>query len=100
MDDSVWSNLSPSTNSGVCRSCNKTAVSDDSDDSNDSDGAETELSFEQLDAIGESGASNLRAAGFVTVSDVKNASDEDLLDVSWIGEKGVQSIRQKTETFK
>jgi ERCC4-type nuclease len=93
--------LSPSSNSGVCDSCDKTSLDGATDgDGEEADASTHEVSFEQLDAIGESGASNLREAGFVTVSDVTDASDDELLDVSWIGEKGVQSIRQKIETFK
>lgn len=51
------------------------------------------IPFEELDNIGEQGAQNLREAGYVTINDVAQASDSDLLDVSWVGEKGVASIR-------
>lgn len=58
------------------------------------DGKTKDVPFEELDSIGESGADNLRKAGFETVADVTKASDEALLDVSWVGEAGVASIRE------
>lgn len=53
-----------------------------------------EIPFEDLDNIGEKGAENLREWGYKTAGDVVSASDEDLLDVPWVGEKGVESIRK------
>jgi len=100
LNESSWKMLSPSSNSGVCDSCDKTSTTETTDDSEEDGSSEKQIEFEELDAIGESGASNLREAGFVTASDITDASDEELLSVSWIGQKGVQSIRQKTETFK
>jgi len=100
LDESSWKILSPSSNSGVCESCDKTSPAETTDESDKADSSEQEIDFEKLDAIGETGASNLREAGFVTLNDVKNATNEELLDVSWVGESGVQSIRQKIETFK
>lgn len=53
-----------------------------------------EVPFEELSNIGATAAGNLRDAGYKTCGDVRGASDETLLDVSWVGEKGVQSIRE------
>lgn len=50
--------------------------------------------FDNLDNIGQTAADNLREAGYSTKGDVRGASDEELLDVSWVGEKGVTSIRE------
>lgn len=55
-----------------------------------------EVEFSELDGIGAKGASNLRNSGYETVNDVRMATDEELLDVPWVGEKGVQSIRGAT----
>ena len=52
-----------------------------------------EIQFEDLDGIGETGADNLREAGIITTDDVYRASDEDILNISWVGKKGLQSIR-------
>jgi predicted flap endonuclease-1-like 5' DNA nuclease len=52
-----------------------------------------EIQFEELEGIGETGANNLREAGIVTTDDVYTAADEDILNISWVGEKGLQSIR-------
>jgi len=35
----------------------------------------------------------LREAGIITTDDVYRASDEDILNISWVGKKGLQSIR-------
>lgn len=51
------------------------------------------IPFEELDNIGAQGAQNLRDAGYVTINDVAQASDSELLSVSWVGEAGVASIR-------
>lgn len=53
------------------------------------------IAFEEIDNIGESGAENLRAAGYETTEDIRLASDEDILDVSWIGEAGLESIKDE-----
>lgn len=49
--------------------------------------------FEDLDGVGASTASNLRASGYKTVEDVRRASDEELLDVRGVGEANLESIR-------
>jgi DNA-directed RNA polymerase alpha subunit len=55
------------------------------------------IEFEELDGIGAKAASNLRAAGFETNHDVMKASDDELLDISWVGETGLDSIRQAVQ---
>jgi len=52
------------------------------------------IDFEKLENIGEKGAENLRANGFETTTDIRRASDDELLDVSWIGEGGLKSLRE------
>lgn len=55
-----------------------------------------EMDFAELDGIGEKGATNLHEAGFVTAADCRHASDDEILSVSWVGEKGLASIRKET----
>jgi hypothetical protein len=58
------------------------------------DGGNERVPFEELDGIGEKAASNLRDAGYETVNDVARASDDELLEIAWVGEKGLNSIRE------
>lgn len=55
-----------------------------------------DMEFENYDGIGAKGAENLRNAGYKNERDIQNASDEELLDVSWVGEKGLTSLREAT----
>jgi len=56
-----------------------------------------EVPFEELDGIGSKGAENLREAGIVTEADVHRSSDESVLSVSWVGQKGLASIREHVD---
>lgn len=53
------------------------------------------VKFEDLDAIGDKGAENLRDKGIVTRRDVRTASDEEILATSWVGDEGLRSIRRE-----
>lgn len=64
-------------------------LTDDSPDVNDEP-----VPFEELDNIGDKAANNLREAGYRTVGDCRRASDSDITDIAWVGDKGVQSIRE------
>lgn len=55
------------------------------------------IPFEELDGIGDKAAKNLRQAGFKTDTDIRRADDSELTAVSWVGDKGVTSIRQYVE---
>lgn len=59
-----------------------------------SDEALEDVPFEELDNIGGKAAQNLREEGYETRRDVREATDNELLDVPWVGEKGVTSIRE------
>lgn len=59
-----------------------------------SDEAMEPVPFEDLDNIGATAADNLREHGFKTCNDIRQAEDDELLNVSWVGEKGVSSIRE------
>jgi predicted flap endonuclease-1-like 5' DNA nuclease len=58
-----------------------------------SERAAEEVPFEELDGIGSKAATNLRNEGFRTCNDVRNASDDEILDVAWVGETGLDEIR-------
>jgi DNA-directed RNA polymerase alpha subunit len=92
MANHVWKINSKIQHTGLCPSCNDAIdVDDDSEYARQNE----EVPFEKLDNIGEAGANNLREKGIVTRQDVSNASDEEILDTSWVGEKGLKSIRQE-----
>ncbi len=90
MDDSPWAITNKYENKGQCPACNPAVAVDN--DSGYSD-EHQEVRFEKLDNIGAKGASNLREAGIVTRQDVLDASDDDILDVAWVGAGGLKSIR-------
>lgn len=90
IEDSNWRLINLHYHEAICPTCNDN-VDLDEDDEFDED--MQEVSFEDLDSIGDAGATNLREKGIVTRGDVKDASDEEILDTSWVGEKGLKSIR-------
>lgn len=55
------------------------------------------MEFGAVDNIGKQGARNLRDEGFRTADDIRRASDDELLDVSWIGESGVEALRKEVQ---
>lgn len=56
-----------------------------------------EVPFEDIDWVGEVGASSLRSKGLRTREDIMRVSDERILDCDGIGEKGLNNIREWTE---
>lgn len=94
IEESNWKIVDLYHHEGICPACND-VVDLDADDEYSRD--KQRVAFEELDAIGEAGANNLRERGIVTHHDVKVASDEDILDTSWVGEKGLNSIRQEVQ---
>lgn len=94
IENSLWKVLNLHYHEGMCPACN-----DAVDAAQDSEYSKChqDVAFEDLDAIGDAGASNLREKGIVTRQDVKDASDEEILDTSWVGEKGLKSIRQEVQ---
>lgn len=80
---------------GTCPECNPTITETaTADDSAETESAE-EIELTALDSIGATAASNLADAGYDTVEAVRDASDEALLDVSWVGEKGLRALRER-----
>lgn len=94
MEDHIWKINSKVEHSGLCPACNDTV---DVDESSDYARQHEDVPFEDLDNIGASGAENLREKGIVTRQDVSNTSDEEILDTSWVGEKGLKSIREEVQ---
>ena len=94
MADHIWKINSKINHSGLCPACNDAV---DVDDDSDYARQHEEVPFEDLDAIGDAGADNLREKGIVTRQDVSNATDEEILDTSWVGDKGLKSIRQEVQ---
>lgn len=91
MDDHPWLINSKIQHSGLCPRCNPSAETDELSRENE------RVPFEDLDNIGDTGAENLREAGIVTRQHVCNASDDEILDVSWVGEGALKSIRQEVQ---
>lgn len=80
---------------GTCPECNPTITETaTADDSAATESAE-EIELTALDSIGATAASNLADAGYDTVEAVRDASDEALLDVSWVGEQGLLALRER-----
>lgn len=95
MDDHIWRVESKTNHRGLCPQCNELVDMEDVDDDYSRD--QEDVPFEQLDAIGEGGAENLRENGIVTRGDVKDASDEEILSVAWVGDAGLESIRREVQ---
>jgi len=87
-DETAWAIVGLTSHEGTCPACNDHSLEQVSDD-------EREMVFEELDHIGEKGAQNIRDAGIVTRGDAKDTSDEEFLDIAWVGEAGVESIRDE-----
>jgi hypothetical protein len=94
MDDHIWKINSKVSHSGVCPACNDAV---DLDEDSDYARQHEEVPFEDLDAIGKAGAENLREKGIITRQNVSNASNEEILDTSWVGKKGLKSIRREVQ---
>lgn len=95
--DTYWSVGSLVYHNGTCPSCNPMF---DSDELENDDEHHESVELQELDGIGQKAASNLERAGYDTVESIANASDEDLLDVKWVGEKGLLSLRERAKQLE
>jgi len=93
IDDSTWKVNTLAYNDGLCPRCNDRVDLDDVDWSPEPEVIE----LEELDGIGAKAAENLREAGYDTDEKLVEASDEELLDVSWVGEKALFSLKEATK---
>lgn len=55
------------------------------------------IPYEELDGIGSKTAQRLRGDGYATLQDVRHASDDELLEVSGVGQGNISSIRKYVE---
>lgn len=94
--DTVWKVSSLMSNKGMCPSCNPTVNLDELDDG---DAYHESVDLRSLDGIGEKAATNLERAGYDTVEEIASATDEELLDVSWVGETALRSLKQRAKTL-
>lgn len=60
-------------------------------------GEESVVDFTEIDGVGDVSATALEEAGFVTESDIRAASDSQLLELDGIGEQNCQNIREYVE---
>lgn len=96
--DTDWAIDSLTGLRGTCPACDPTVTETATDDDTAATAAtesEETIDLTSLDSIGETAASNLADAGYDTVEAVRAASDEALLDVSWVGEKGLLALRER-----
>jgi len=56
-----------------------------------------EQDWTNVDTIGAQAASNLKDAGYVTDEDIRVAEREDLLDIGYVGESGVDNLEEYVE---
>ena len=55
------------------------------------------LDFEDIDQVGEKGAEALQSNGYTTKGDIRAATDDELMEVSYIGETNLANIRERAE---
>lgn len=58
-----------------------------------------EVPFEDVEGIGARTGARLRSQGTVTVADVREASDSELLDIGGIGEKNLSNLREHVDSY-
>lgn len=56
-----------------------------------------EIPFEEISGVGAKTAQALRNANYVTKGDIRNADNEDLLDLRGVGEANLSNIREYVE---
>ena len=97
LEETDWSISSKYYHEGVCPACNNApSLSEQSN----TDNYEKEIDLEGLDHIGAQGAENLREAGYNSDQAIAEATDEEILDVSWVGEKGLISLKEKIKELE
>lgn len=95
--DTHWSIGSLINHKGTCPSCDPTV---EIDELNNSHEYYESVDLLALDGIGQKAASNLERVGYDTVENISESSDEELLDVKWVGEKGLLSLRERTKQLE
>jgi predicted flap endonuclease-1-like 5' DNA nuclease len=95
-----WSVGSLVNHTGMCADCNPTVDAADTDECDDTERDYEYVSLKELDGIGQTASSNLKREGYDTVKEIAAASDDELSDVKWVGEKGVRSLRERVNQLK
>lgn len=93
LDDSPWKVNSLISHEGLCPSCNEQVSVEDTEWSPEPE----ELELEELDNIGAKAAQNLREAGYDSTESIAEADDDEILDVSWVGEKALFSLKEEAK---
>lgn len=89
LESTDWKVLNLHHHEGVCPVCNPAVDVEELDEE-----YEEYLELESLDNVGETAAENLRGAGLGTAEGVRGATDAEILDVSWVGEKVLAALRE------
>jgi len=97
---SSWKVNSAGANDGTCPECRIESVDTTPETPATPDWVEDDLDLTALDGIGDTAAQNLTDAGYDSVEAITEASDDALLDVSWVGEKTLEGIRDTIEEYK
>jgi len=97
MDESPWKVGTLTYNEGLCPRCSQTPSEADSQLASETEPELEELELEDLDGIGAKAAENLCEAGYDTDQKLLEASDDELLNVSWVGEKALFSLKKATK---
>lgn len=91
VDETDWKVNSLHDYDGLCPSCNPMVETDEDEDEDDPE----EIALLELDNIGETAATNLRREGLDTVEAIQSTPDEDIIDVAWVGEKGLFALKER-----
>lgn len=91
MDDSSWKVESIPHHEGLCPKCNPAVKLSEVENSAQ---YERSLRLEDLDNIGTKAAQNLSEAGYDSAESIAKAYDEEILDVAWVGEKALFSLKE------
>lgn len=86
VEESDWTVNALAFNEGICPNCSERS---------EQLSEQTKLPLEELDNIGQTAAQNLREAGYDTEEAIAEADDDEILDVSWVGEKVLFSVKRE-----
>lgn len=96
LDETAWKIMNLQYHEGECPRCNDSVQLEEVE----WEPEPREISLESLDNIGAKAAENLREAGYDSDKALVEASDEELLDVSWVGQKALFSLKEATKQLE
>jgi DNA-directed RNA polymerase alpha subunit len=91
--DTHWKVESLINHEGVCPSCNEMVDLDDLEDGED---YHEVIELRKLDGIGDKAATNLERKDYTTVEKIQSLPDDELLAVDWVGQKALESLKERT----